>query len=85
MVWEVLAADLSKSPVYPAAVGKVRLASFFLAALVSRCLRPQANPRPLVRLAQVDPEKGISLRFPRFIRIRDDKNPEQATDSEQVC
>ena len=23
MVWEVLAADLSKSPVYPAAVGKV--------------------------------------------------------------
>lgn len=52
LLFEVLAADLSLSPVYKA--------------------------------GSTQYDKGISLRFPRFLRIRDDKSVEEATSSEQV-
>lgn len=73
VVWEVLTADLSLSPIYTAAKG---LVSLLFIALISA---PPEQDHP----TQVD-ERGISLRFPRFVRARDDKAPEDATGPEQV-
>ena len=40
------------------------------------------SPVSIAALGLVSPSRGLSLRFPRFIQIREDKHPAQASDSE---
>eukprot|EP01063_Lacrimia_lanifica_P009933 TRINITY_DN16758_c0_g1_i1.p1 TRINITY_DN16758_c0_g1~~TRINITY_DN16758_c0_g1_i1.p1 ORF type:complete len:851 (+),score=360.97 TRINITY_DN16758_c0_g1_i1:74-2554(+) len=43
------------------------------------------SPRHTAALGLVDPSKGIALRFPRFIKPRDDKPTTEATHAQQIA
>lgn len=99
-VWEIICADLTLSEMYAAARGyKLHdpLATMSKQTNLKHPKLKQTDSKPTESkqtdskqpLSNVDSKftfsKGVSTRFPRFVKVRDDKSIDQATSSDQVA
>ena len=78
-LWELQAADLSKSRCVCVCV----CLDVYLCYLPLFVLRIPHSVHK-AGTGRIEAGRGIGLRFPRFLRERHDKRPEQATSSEQI-
>ncbi len=71
---------------HPRVESKVEPDVWFAPAKVAEIIGAELTLSPMHTccLGKVKPGVGISIRFPRFIRWRDDKNPEDATTEEEL-
>ncbi|KAF6253198.1 ATP-dependent DNA ligase [Scenedesmus sp. NREL 46B-D3] len=85
-VWEVKAADLSISPLHQAGLGLVEPGKAYLYGerVPSGACMPRCQPIPAVASARATPLM-CCRRFPRLVRVREDKGPEDATTASQVA
>ncbi|PFH31808.1 putative DNA ligase 1 [Besnoitia besnoiti] len=74
-----------KKPYYDV-TSKMEADVWFEACQVWECRAADLSISPVhtAGMGEAASDKGIGLRFPRFLRVRDDKNPEQATTSTQI-
>lgn len=49
------------------------------------CAEITISPVSIAALGQISEDRGLSVRFPRFVRVREDKRVEDATRSSQLA